>query len=140
VSTSTAIAGNPTTAESASGDVFAASRGSTRIEPRVVERIATQAVREVPRASGTARRLLGVSVGTAQRPADARVSADVEGRVATVSVTMTVSYPSSVREVTRTTRSHIVARVLELADVEVRQVNITVDGMRAQGLPDTRVR
>lgn len=115
-------------------------RGTTTIEERVVERIAAQAVTEVSDATGAARRVLGVTLGSATADRAARVSARVDGPIATVEVTMTVIYPASVRDVTSRLRQHLAERVLELTGITVQQVDITVTGMSVQR-PDTpRVR
>ena len=130
--------GRHATAGDAGDDV--GSRGSTRIAPRAVERIAAQAVQEVDQATGTARRVLGVSVGSTGETSRADVSARVDGETATVEVTMTVIYPASVRDVTRRTRDHITERVRELAAVHVQQVDITVTGMTVARPDAPRVR
>ncbi len=118
----------------------AESRGETRIEPKAVEKVAAQAVREVDNATGSPRRVLGMSLGSPDEAKDAKVAARVDGPIATVEVTMTVIYPASVREVTQQTRRHIRERVRELTGVQVQEVDITVAGMRVER-PDTpRVR
>ena len=59
-------------------------RGGLEIDPRVVQKVAAYAVREVDRASGTPRTVAGVPVmGTAD---DAIVKARVEGALVTLTV------------------------------------------------------
>lgn len=101
-------------------------RGRTEIADRVVERIAARAVAETAQAGGAARRLLGVSLerGTAVRPA-----AHVDGHLATVRMPLSVPYPAPIRQVTRRVREHVRARVGELTGLEVRQVDIGIEGL-----------
>ena len=86
-------------------------RGHTDIDGKVVERIATQALTELPQA-GT---------GGTQR-----VKATVDGHLTTLRLTVSVTYPEPVRRVTRRLREHVTARVGELTGLEVRQVDIDV--------------
>lgn len=124
----------------AADDGASASRGETHVEPKVVERLAAQAVREVSNATGSARRILGVSLGTTDEDTGANVRARVDGPIATVEATMTVIYPASVQAVTEQTREHIRERVQELTDLQVKEVNITVAGMRVRRPETPRVR
>lgn len=111
-------------------------RGSTVIRPRVVERIAAEAVREVAGAAGTGRRVLGVTVGTADTESAPTVHAHVDGPVVTVEVEMAVAYPAPVLEVSRRARRRIILRVAELTGLDVRRVDIAVVTMRvAQPAP-----
>jgi uncharacterized alkaline shock family protein YloU len=86
-------------------------RGRTDIGDRVVERIARHAVTELPQA-GTG--------GTA------RVKATIDGKLATLRMTVSVIYPEPVQRVTRRLREHVTARVGELTGLEVRQIDIDV--------------
>ncbi len=126
--------------DSAVGDGPLEGRGETHVEPKVVEKVVAQAVREVDNATGIARRVLGVSLGSTEEDTGANVSARVDGPTATVAVTMTVNYPASVREVTQQTRQHIRERVLQLTGVHVQQVDITVAGMRVKRPDAPKVR
>ncbi len=116
------------------------SRGNTYVEAKVVERLAAQAVREVSNATGSTRRILGVSLGTTDEDTGANVHARVDGPIATVEATMTVIYPASVQAVTQQTRDHIRERVQRLTDLQVKEVNITVAGMRVRRPETPRVR
>jgi uncharacterized alkaline shock family protein YloU len=115
-------------------------RGTTHIEPRVVEKVAAHAVREVDNATGAARRVLGFPLGTTDSSTGASVRARVDGSFAAVDVTMTVVYPASILDVTRTTRRHVRERVAELTGVQVEQVDITVAGTAIQRPAPRRVR
>ena len=131
----------PTVSEHlARGPAIAAERGATVILPRVVERVATQAVREVDRTAGTGRRVLGYTFGTPGTQTGATVQAYVDGQVATVEVAMTVIYPAPVLAVTRRTRHHITDRIVELTGLSVRRVDITVVGMTVDRPTTPRVR
>lgn len=115
-------------------------RGTTVVLPRVVERVATQAVREVADAAGTGRRVLGRNIGSTGTDTAANVRAHVDGAVATLDVAMTVIYPAPVLEVTRRARHHIVDRVRELTGLSVHRVDITVVGMSVEKPANARVR
>jgi uncharacterized alkaline shock family protein YloU len=114
-----------------------ASRGHLEIADRVIERIAAQAAAEVARATGTSRRLLGVSLGTQDERPD--VTAHVDGDVATVDVVMSVAWPAPVAEVTEQVRARIVQRLADLADVRTAQVDIRVTALVAERRDDRRV-
>ncbi|MBA3266107.1 MAG: Asp23/Gls24 family envelope stress response protein [Nocardioidaceae bacterium] len=118
----------------------AGSRGQTYIDPKVVEKVAAEAVREIDNATGSPRRVLGITLGSADEDTGARVSAQVDDDTAIVEVTMTVIYPASVQNVTRQTRSHVRDRVKELTGISVQEVDITVSGMRAERPENPRVR
>lgn len=108
----------------ASGD--AADRGRTRIADRVVEKIAARAVAEVDSATGVARQVLGVRLGSASEDSRARVTADVDGGVVTVHASMAVRWPAPVREVTRQVRANVTDRVQSLTGLRVEYVDIDV--------------
>lgn len=101
-------------------------RGRTQIADRVLERIASRAVTEVDQAGGAARRLLGVPVGRDTGGGAARVTAHVDGQLATMTVRLSVTYPAPIRQVTRRVRDHITARVAELTGLDLRQVDIDI--------------
>jgi uncharacterized alkaline shock family protein YloU len=115
-------------------------RGATVIHPRVVERVAAQAVREVSDTAGTGRRVLGYTIGVPGTQTQATVRAYVDGDVATIDVAMAVIYPAPVLAVTRRTRHHITDRIVELTGLSVRRVDITVVGMSVTHPTTPRVR
>ena len=115
-----------TIAEPATDTTAPAERGRTRIADRVVEKVAARAVAEVDNATGVARTVLGVRLGTAGDDASARVDADVDGGVVLVRVTMAVRWPAPVRAVTRRVRAHVTERVAELTGLQVAEVDIDV--------------
>ena len=122
------------------GSDVAGERGTTVILPRVVERVAAQAVREVSDTAGTGRRVLGYTVGVPEAQTQSTVRARVDGPEVSVDVAMTVIYPAPVLAVTRRARHHIIDRIVELTGLSVRRVNITVVGMSVVRQPTPRVR
>lgn len=101
-------------------------RGRTEIAERVVEKIAGYALTEIGEAGGVSRRWLGVPVGRAGAAAVPQVDARIDGRLATVSMTVSVLYPVPVRRVVDRLRDHVVARVGALTGLDVRQVDVDV--------------
>lgn len=100
--------------------------GRTVIADRVVERIAAQAVAEVDSATGVARQILGVKMGSTDERTRARVSAAVDGGIVSVYVVLAVIWPSSVRAVTRQVREHVSTRVQALTGLRVADVDVRV--------------
>jgi uncharacterized alkaline shock family protein YloU len=116
----------------------AAGRGRTRIADRVVEKVASQAVAEVDNATGVARRVLGVNLGSAGPDSQARVDAEIDGSVVTIRVSMAVRWPASVRTVTRQVRTHVTGRVRDLTGLHVAYVDVTVPVLLAGGDDEIR--
>lgn len=110
-------------------------RGRLTIAPRVVERVAQCAVGEISAATGSATKVLGLSVGTNAR---AQVSATVRDNVADVSVQMSVRWPASVRDVTEQVRSRIVTRLHDLVGIQSAHVAIRVTALVVDS-PEPRV-
>jgi uncharacterized alkaline shock family protein YloU len=108
-------------------------RGTTDISERVVQRIAAKVVNDAEHAGGAARRMLGVSLGSDSTDTPPQVSARVDGRIATVEVTMSVAYPQPVRDVTRRVRSDIIGSVRELTGLNVRHVDIAITSLLTGG-------
>lgn len=113
--------------------------GATVIADRVVERIAAQAVAEVDRATGVARQVLGMSLGSTDEHTRARVSADVDGGVVAVQVGLGIIWPSSVTTVTRQVREHVTSRVQQLTGLQVADVDIDVTELLTTTTPPARV-
>ncbi|WP_336029551.1 Asp23/Gls24 family envelope stress response protein [Geodermatophilus sp. FMUSA9-8] len=115
----------------------AAARGRLTVADRAVERIAAQAAAEVDRATGAPRRVLGLAVGGADdRP---QVSARVDWPVATVAVTMSVSWPAPVLQVTEQVRRHVEERLATLAGVRTAGVDVRVTALTGAADRDRRV-
>jgi uncharacterized alkaline shock family protein YloU len=140
IATSPDLATSPATKRAPVDGSDAANRGETRINPAVVEKVAAQAVHEIDYATGSTRRVLGITLGATDQDTRAKVSAQVDDDTATIAITMTVIYPTSVQQVTRQTRRHVRERVRDLVGITVQEVDITVAGLLS-ALPDTpRVR
>jgi uncharacterized alkaline shock family protein YloU len=114
-----------------------ADRGSTRIEDEVVEKIAAIAAREVPGVhdlGGDAARLFASvkeRVGLGQgRQGNRGVSARLEGRTATIEVTLVVEYGVQVYPVTEQVRARVIDQVERMLDLEVAEVDIVVDDVQ----------
>lgn len=101
-------------------------RGRTTIADRVVARIAARAVAEVEQAGGAARHLAGLTAGRQAGEGPARVSARVDGNVATIEMRLSLAYPAPVRALSREVRRHVIERVTALTGIEVRHVDIEV--------------
>ncbi|HEX6499416.1 MAG TPA: Asp23/Gls24 family envelope stress response protein [Micromonosporaceae bacterium] len=114
----------------------AEARGSLDLAERVVEKIATQAVSEIEYATGVSRQVLGV--GRRRSRTSARVSAMVDGDIATVRITMSVVWPAPVPEVTQQVRDHVAARLVELTSLRVAEVDIEVAGLPTSYGPRAR--
>lgn len=113
-------------AQGSAGRLEPAQRGRTRIADRVVEKIAARAVAEVDNATGVARKVLGVRLGSAGPDSSANVSADVDGGVVAVKAVMSVRWPAPVRTVTRQVRTNVTDRVQNLTGLRVQYVDIEV--------------
>ena len=112
-------------------------RGRLQVADRVIEKIASYAAGEVDRATGSPRRILGMTLSS--DPRAPRVSAVVDGEVATVDIDMSVAWPAPIREVTRQVRQHVVTRLHDLAGITRAQVDITVTSLAAEPSQERRV-
>jgi uncharacterized alkaline shock family protein YloU len=95
------------------------------VADRAVQKVATAAVDEVELAAGAPRLL-----GSSQRR-NPRTQVNIDGRMATISVDMSIIYPSPIRTVAAVARRHVTARVHELTGLEVKHVDINVVGFPA---------
>ena len=103
-----------------------------------MERIAARAVAEVDNATGVARRVLGVRLGSAGPDSAAKVSADVDGGVVAVNAVMSVRWPAPVRTVTRQVRTNVTDRIQELTGLKVQYVDIEVSTLLTDTGDDDR--
>ena len=112
------------------GSAPAATPPEERGRLTVAERVAGYAATQVDGAAAAPRRLLGISVGGAvgeSRPdAEAAVRATVDGHVATVTATIAVAWPQSVRRVTEALRARVREDVRRITGVEVAHVDVDV--------------
>ncbi len=128
------------TADTAPALPAAAERGRLTIADRVVEKVAARAVAEVDRATGAPRTVLGQTVGRATEDTPARTSAQVDGDIVTVTVSMSVAWPAPVRDVTAEVRRRVVQRIGELVGLHVAEVDIDVPTLLTRHTPVPRVR
>lgn len=100
-------------------------RGRTVLSDKVVEKIASQAAREVSVAGGRSGGLLGIG---SHADFDARPKVDVElaGTTASLAIEVGVLYPTPLRAATARIREHLMGRVAALTGVRVRRVDIKV--------------
>jgi uncharacterized alkaline shock family protein YloU len=113
--------------------------GRLEVADGVVEKIAGQAVTNVPGAAAPPRRLLGVTVGDARPQDTASVSAEVQDGIATVKATIAVTWPRSVPEVADEVRRRIRDEVTSMTGVRVDHVDVAVVAMTVPGSSRPRV-
>jgi uncharacterized alkaline shock family protein YloU len=104
-----------------------------------MERIAKQVVREVGAAGGSARRVLGVTVGASGLDTDAQVSITTAGGTAALTMQLSVAYPASVAATAREVRHQLIQRFQGLTGHSLSRVDITITAMHASVAPDRRV-
>jgi uncharacterized alkaline shock family protein YloU len=110
-------------------------RGTTTIADEVVEKVAGIATREVPGVhdlgGDVARVFAGlrerIGLGDADDDSDRGIKVRLDGRRATVDVTLVIEYGFVVRAVTDKVRANVIGAVENLLDLEVTEVNIRVD-------------
>jgi uncharacterized alkaline shock family protein YloU len=122
--------------------------GMITINDRVVEKMAARAAVELPDAGAAAPRILGRSVTSATAlgaratslTALPKASADVDGSVVILDLSISVRWPASVPAVTSAVREHVRCRVTELTGLTVAEVSISVTGLvtRLPGPPRVR--
>ncbi len=104
------------------------------IDDRVVEKMAARAAAEIPDAGAAAPRVLGRSVTgaaalgarTTSLTALPKASADVDGLIVILDLSISVRWPASVPEVASAVREHVRSRVKELTGLTVAEVSISV--------------
>ena len=110
------------------------SLGQVSINNRVVEKMASLAAAEIPDAGGAAARVLGREVavggvlGTRETSLTSlpKASADVDGSLVVLSLSISVRWPAPVPEVSDAVRQHVCDRVTELTGLIVSEVSISV--------------
>lgn len=112
-------------------------RGRLQVADRVIEKIAAHAATTVEHATGSPRRVLGLTVS--DDPGTPQVTARVHGDVATVFVDLAVAWPAPVTEVTRAVRAAVIDRLTVLAGIRVAQVDIEVSALTAPRREQRRV-
>ncbi|MDT0530952.1 Asp23/Gls24 family envelope stress response protein [Micromonospora sp. DSM 115977] len=126
----------------------AAEIGRITIADRVVEKIAAQAVLEIPDAGGAAPRVFGHAMpgaghlgirrtGLRQAP---KASADVDGRTVYLDLAISTRWPASIVHVSTQVREHVQNRVHDLTGLTVAEIRISVTGLITASNPTERVR
>jgi uncharacterized alkaline shock family protein YloU len=121
--------------------------GMIGINDRVVEKLAAGAAAEIPDAGAAAPRVLGRSMtGAAALGAREtslttlpKASADVDGSIVILDLSISVRWPASVPEVTSAVREHVRSRVSELTSLTVAEVSISVTDLVTQLPASSRV-
>ena len=113
--------------------------GTITVADDVVAKIASRASLEVDGVGAAATRLLGkelsggpldkLGMKRSELGALPRCSAQVDGHLAFVDLTVSVRYPAPVRQVAAAVREQVTRKVGELAGVQVVEVDITVPAL-----------
>jgi uncharacterized alkaline shock family protein YloU len=122
--------------------------GTITIDDSVVAKIASHAAAEVPDAGAAAPRLLGKSLpgaGSLGMRATSltelpKASADVDGSVVAITLSVSVRWPCSVSAVTQAVRQRVRDRVSELTGLRVAEVTIAVTDLVNDTASRPRVR
>ena len=122
--------------------------GAITVADGVVTKLAAQAAAENPDAGAAVTRVFGravpgagnLSVRATDLSALPKISVQVDGSKAYVTLEIAVRWPASIAEVTRQVRRHVRDRVRELAGLEVDDVHIVVADLAADITPPPRVR
>lgn len=114
-------------------------RGRLDIHPLVLRKIVEHAADQVPGTLRHERRLAGIDVGEAG--ASARiVTGSADPTAVDVRLELTLQYPAPVRSVIEAVRSHVTSELTRLAGHRVRELSVTVAGLRGAPAPDSRLR
>jgi uncharacterized alkaline shock family protein YloU len=114
--------------------------GMISINDRVVEKMAAGAAIEIPDAGAAASRFLGRSMagasalGARQTSLTGlpKASADVDGSLVNLDLSISVRWPASVPQVTSAVRENVRRRVSELTGLTVSEVTISVTALVTQ--------
>lgn len=121
--------------------------GVITIDDSVVTKIASRAASEIPDAGAATPRLLGKSLpgagslGTRATSLDElpKASAEVDGSVVLIELSISVRWPCSVPAVAQAVRQRVRDRVTELTGLHVAEVTIEVADLVTQLAPPSRV-
>lgn len=117
------------------GSALATGRGVTTIAPSVVATVAQRAAQEVDGVEVVSTGGLRGWIETLRPDRTTGARADVASRQTAVELTLAVSWPRPVRQVTDQVRRHVRARVQELTGYEVTDVDIAVNDLPAPSRP-----
>lgn len=113
-----------------------ATRGTTTLADRVVEKIAARAATEVTHCVGLPRTIAGIATGGTA----VQASANRDGSVTGLSLKIGLEYPAPVVTTTRRVRGHVSDVVHRLCDLTVDHVDIQVAAMVHPERTERRVR
>ena len=99
------------------------------ISPRAVQRIVAAAAAEVDAAGGSASRVFGQALRSADPDARPQVKATVSGDLVTAEVSMSVPWPCPVSDVADRVRERIQLQLHTLAALRVGHVDIIVTAL-----------
>ena len=111
-------------------------RGRTVLADKVVTKIAAQACVEVDHVHPTSPALAGRVLH--QQPA-VSAEADIDGHLVQLRVQVAVDYPISLSAVTSALREHVRARMTQLCELTVTDIDIRIAELRADRAPERRV-
>jgi uncharacterized alkaline shock family protein YloU len=115
----------------------AGDRGRLEIHPTVLRKIVEHAADQVPGTLRHERRLAGIDVGEAG--ASARISTGSADPLAVdVALELTLRYPAPVRSVIAAVRARVGQELADLAGHRVRELTVTVAGLRAAPIHTAR--
>lgn len=111
--------------------------GHILIADRVVEKIAAQAVVEIPDAGGATPRVFGHAIpgaghlgirrtGLHQAP---KATADVDGTTVYLDLAVSIRWPASIAQVTTQVRDHVRTRIQDLTGLRVAEIRITITAL-----------
>ena len=114
--------------------------GMISLNDRVVEKMAARAAIEIPDAGAAASRFLGRSMAGASALGARqtsltdlpKTSADVDGSLVILDLSISVRWPASVPEVASAVRERVRSRVSELTGLTVTEVSISVTALVTQ--------
>ncbi|CAN5147147.1 Asp23/Gls24 family envelope stress response protein [soil metagenome] len=140
-STSSSAASSP---ESNAVASVASNHGTTSIAGSVVAKIASIATREIDGVESLGGALSGAIAGVVGRirgddHKTSGVGVEVGTKQAAIDLSITVTYPSSITQVTDAVRSNVIERIESMTGLEVVEVNIAVidlafdDGTESSG-------
>ncbi len=106
-------------------------RGTTTIAESVVSKIASVAAQEVEGVDSLGGMISGAIAGVVGRirgdeHKTAGVGVEVGSKQAAVDLTLTVAYPSSIKDVAEAARQNVIDRIEAMTGLEVVEVNVAV--------------
>ena len=113
------------------GSALVTGRGETTIAPSVVATVAQRAAREVDGVEVVSSGGLRGLIDSVRPDRATGTRADVASQHTAIELTLAVSWPRPVRQITDEVRRHVKARVHELTGYEVTDVDIVVDSLPA---------